>query len=538
MYPYTKFGFNLWRLREARGQTSKSVADALGVPQKDYQAVEMGRVLPTDRQLPLIAELLQEKISTLQSWIQSVDRPVTPGKMSPQTDAYLDAFDAQVDTLKNRHRHVTGHALSTAQIKAIAELKRQIPKIIDLPVLPMNFILITDALLSVEAQNYEFLHEYKDFITKGESLAGFLSRDLYYGPFGFYAANLLYFADKPFGNLQACFERLTFAQFAEIFTLACLQNGIYEMENDIPRLQQHVDFTSLACLFVREIAKECGPTATQEVDFDRLYQACLLQGLGQYVLFEKLKPAILGPQTEYADSDDDNVKSDLDTQLFREILWSLHPAISAILGANWRFDDAVLQTLLTHHDHPAIRVSANTALLKIVNFFVDKDFPKITKADLDDLLKAYPQVPLTSQVLHKACLRLTEIKSDLFERSSTLLGHYHDTSLKTAPDRKGPHIAPENDLKTPLKRGDFRFDPQFQMVLKNTAHTHYENLLLRLILPRAGETLKAATERQTAFHLSLQYLLTKNWDDVAKAAQMSKDEISFRMKSRKTGKAT
>lgn len=540
MYPYTKFGFNLWRLREAKGKSSKDMSTHLELALKEYQSFEMGKILPDETRLKKIASFLKTDLHLLKSWVVLPSRKIERGKVLPCLVDFQKRLDADIESIKATHKKNTNATLSTEQLTALGKLKSHVAEMIDLPVLPMNFILICDALNSVESQQYKNLAEYHDFITRGESLAGFLSRDLYFGPFLFFAANQLYFSEHPYHDLEQCFNDMTFTQLRHLFLLSCAQNGIYEIDTDIPRLQQHVDFSSLACLFARELKKEFGDSPPADIDFNILYQACLLQGVGQYVLFEQLKPSIVGLNVEYIEPSDDNTHfTGLDTQLFKETLWGLHATVSAIMGANWLFEKEVLDILLTHHDHPVSRVSPNTALLKIINFFVDKDFPKIEMADLDDMMKAYPQVKISTEVLHKVCLRLSNIKNDLYERSSTLLENANQNfagfaTTESANTKKNPHIATQNNLQTPLKRSDFRFDSKFQGVLKNVAHQRYENLLLETLLPRKNESLKMLTDRQTAFNLSLRFLLTKTVEDVAKEFGLSIDETLIRLQNLKT----
>ena len=536
MYPYTKFGFNLWRLREAQGKSSKDISEHLGLKLKDYQSIEMGKVLPDETGLGNIAQFLKADLQVLKNWIVTPARKIKRGKVSACIEDFKKRLEIDIETIKSTHESSTHTQLNSDQLQALNQLKRHVTEMIDLPILPMNFILICDALTSVESQKYKLLSEYQDFITKGESLAGFLSRDLYFGPFVFFAANQLYFSQKPYLDLELCFTEMTFSQFRHLFLLACAQNGIYEIDTDIPRLQQHVDFSSLACLFARELQKELQDNPPEGVDFKTLYQACLLQGIGQYVIFEQLKPSIVGLHIEYIEPTDDDIQyNGLDTKLFKETLWGLHATVSAIMGANWLFPQEVLDILLTHHDHPVHRVTPNTALLKIINFFVDKDFPNIEKADLDDMMKAYPQVKISTDVLHKICLRLTDIKNDLYERSSTLLENAHQNlthlSQNSTHINRQPHIAPQNNLQVPLKRSDFRFDPKFQSVLKNVAHQRYENLLLDTLFPRKSESLKQLTDRQSAFNLSLRFLLTKSVEDVAQEFGLSVDETVIRLQN-------
>lgn len=537
MYPYTKFGFNLWRLREAKGKSSKETSEHLSMTLKDYQNLEMGKVLPSENQIQNLSEFLNEEMNTLKNWVVLPARKVVRGKVSDRIVELEKRLDNDIASIKSSYEHQSNTKLNSEQMLALSDLKNKILSTIDLPVLPMNFILICDALSSIEAKQYTFLHEYKDFIMQGESLAGFLSRDIYFGPFIFFSANQLYFSNKPFTHMEDCFEALSFQSFKHLFLLACVQNGIYEFEVDMPRLQQHADFTSLSCLFVRELKKEFKDSSPEDIDLDLLYQACILQGIGQYVLFETIKPTLLGTHSDYSESDEGEIAVNFETQIFKDILWKTHSTVSAILAANWLFSNEVVDILLTHHDHPVSRVTPNTALLKIINFFVDKDFPQINKADLDDLMKAYPQVKISTTVIHKICMHLSKIKADMYERSSTLLEESHQSFInwhqKSKLNDQNPHIAIHSNFETPLKRTDFRFSPQFQTVLKNVAHQNYENLLLETLLPQKNESLKNLSDRQSLFNISLRFLITKSLDDVAKEFGLSHDEVQIRLQKLK-----
>lgn len=217
MYPYTKFGFNLWRLREAKGKSSKDMSAHLEVALKEYQAFEMGKVVPDESRLGKIAQFLKTDLDLLKSWVVTPVRKIKRGKVSPCIVDFQKRLEADIESIREAHEKNTNSALSTEQLTALGKLKRHVSEMIDLPILPMNFILICDALTSVESQKYTHLHEYQDFITKGESLAGFLSRDLYFGPFLFFAANQLYFSEQPFQDLEKCLNDMTFPQLRHLF---------------------------------------------------------------------------------------------------------------------------------------------------------------------------------------------------------------------------------------------------------------------------------------------------------------------------------
>lgn len=533
MYPYTKFGFNLWRLREARGKSAKDMSQYLNISTKEYQNFEMGKCLPSDEMLLEISRLLKEEISTLKHWTLFATTKSSKGKTDKNLHPLLGQLEKNIETLSQDYEKNIAK-LSHEQKQTLEKIKNSLTKIIDLSVLPMNFILINDALCSVESKQYKYLHEYQNFITRGENLASFISRDLYYGPYIFYAANLLFFSDKPFQNISECLNSLSLEQFKELFTLATLQNGIYNLNDDIPRLQQHADFSSLACIFARELRKELEIDPPQNINFDHVYQACLLQGVGQYVLFEKLKPSLRGTGEETViDEEEAEIFLGLDAPFFKHILWALHPIASAIMAANWSFPQEILEILMTHHNHPVSQVNANCALLKIINFFVDKDFPKLSKADLEDLLKAYPQVKIPPESLFEVCIRMNHIKNDLYERSSTLIEEGNKTIEDLTNEfpkstKKTPHISKKEE-EMPLKGSDFRFHSDYQDTLKSVAQRRYENLILDLVYPRKGEPLKKLGERVINFNLKLRYTLVKSIDDVAEEFKMQKEEIKIRL---------
>jgi transcriptional regulator with XRE-family HTH domain len=467
--PYSYFGFNLWRLREKRGKSAKEMAEYLKqhIGAGEYRRYETGERLPTDQVLLEISRVLKKDVGVFKQWAAYSSRKKEDGKAVEGATAYLNRLEKDIVALEQKYQELTGKKFDAEIKKALDKLKRKVAQIIDLPVLPMNFILIMDALGSREAKKYKYLREVSDFIISGENLAEFVARDLYLGVKTLYLANLLFSADRPFANAEECLNQMTIAQFQEILLLAVIQSGIYKTEGDIPRLQQHADFSSQGSLYLRELEKELANNPPKDIDFNHLRQAILLQGMGQYALYERLNPSIMDTGEEILEGvDDPDIYTGFNKKLFQLAVWELHPAVGAILAANWNFPKEVCDIVLTHHDHPAGKVSPTCAVLKIINFFVDSDFPTFSKSDLEELLKAHPQVTIPVEAFYEACSRMAKIKPTLYERSSTLLEQASQDVAEFATQRvkqmsRQPaqaYVTRDDHLGMPLKRSDFRFD--------------------------------------------------------------------------------
>jgi len=540
-YPYSYFGFSLWRLRESRKKTSVEMSEYLKkyINPSEYRKYETGEILPNEQILLEISRVLKKDLSTLKQWAAYGGRKKSEGKCSQGALAYDSEFENAIAVLKEKYHEVSGHPINKAQNEALTKMKRYIFRIIDLPVLPMNFILIVDAITSKDnLKKYAYLHEIQNFISEGESLAGFISRDLYLAPIIFYLSNLLCFADKPCASIEQCMRQLNIVQFKELLLLAVYQGGIYDTEGDIPRLQQHADFNSMTCLFARELEKELKNDPPKNINFNHLYQACVLQGIGRYALFERLKPALIGTGEDlFDDGTNEDIYPGMGQKLFSQIVWELHPVVCAIIASNWNFPKEVSDLLLVHHDHPVSEVSPTCALLRIINFFVDADFPTLSKDDFQDMLIAYPQIRISVEAFYEVCCNLSKLKHQLYERSSSLLEHASQEVVDFTSRRikqlalKGnvERFPSDGYLQMPLKRSDFRFDPKYQAILKNIAHDRLENLRIELFSPIKGEPLKNFEERMGNFQLRLKYALCKDLRDVAEMSQVSVDEIKLRL---------
>lgn len=534
-YPYTKFGYNLWRLREVRGKSTNEVATYLNISFSEYRAFEMGKQLPSGPILLEISRFLDCKISKLKHWLRRAESVRQEGKVSEELTPYIQKMEAVTRRLEQIYYDDTGVKLSEKQKRLINKLQNKLPMVIDLPVLPMNYVLIVDALNSPEAK-CQYLHEYPNFIVRGESLAGFISRDLYLAPMTFYLANLFYYPENPFKSVEACFNQITIEQFKEILLIATAQYRVFEAEGDMPSLQKHADFSSLACLFVRLLQKKLKDHPPKNINFDHLYQACLLQGIGQYVIFDKLKPSIMSEASEVLeDLDDPDIYLGLDKKLFNLIVWELHAVVSAIIGANWNFPKEVTDIVLAHHDHPVKDVSGTCAMLKMVNFFVDRDFPKLSKDELKNLLLGYSQVKIPLQYLFDACCDMANLKTALYERSSALLENtsqklvnYAKEKIKNSKNHI-PHAKTEDSYEPPFANSDFRFDYGYQSILKTMALERFETIRSDFFYHRSGEPMANVGERSIRFNLRLKYALIKDLKDVAEESNMALDEVRIRL---------
>lgn len=215
-------------------------------------------------------------------------------------------------------------------------------------------------------------------------------------------------------------NRLTIRQFKELLLIGALEKGIYTNELELPQMLKNSQHCSLAMRMVRAL-KRHGP---KDINYDHLEMAVLLQGVGHHVLYTCLQPSL---RTVFDETESDPemsisdvVYSTLDEELFKSIIYSLHPVASAMLAKNWHFPKEVIDVVLTHHSYPVKDVSPLCAWVKLINIFVDLDFPNMSKQDIDEFLSAYPQIKLHRDVLSPVFVQLNQDKTRFIEKSSTL----------------------------------------------------------------------------------------------------------------------
>ncbi len=530
-YPYYSFGFFLWRLREAQGLRSEEVARYLGIPTSQYRDIESGKTLPSRTMQVELARMFKVDTAKLVKAILYSSRRAkgkTLQEEAPLEGAmfYSKLFGEGIEKVKKRYKELRGRDLDRNQLTIFGRLKNDLYSLFVPPLLPFTCLLILDTLnKTLLKKQIKYLHEITDFVMAGESLAGFVARELILGPFIFSAANVSFLHENPSPNIIDCMNRLTVEEFQILFLIAVDVYGIYTVEQELPILQQDAEFASLGAVMV--CAME--PCLPKNIDLNYLYMAVLCQGLGKHVLYTTLTPSLKGRGEESLAADDEqDLYAGLDEELFNIIVFELHPTVSAMVLGNWRMPAEVREVLVTHHHHPVSEVSPLCAALKLVNFFVDCDFPSLSKEDLVDLLKAYPQVEISVESLFEVSIKMQKLKQTLMERSSTmaedasqLVATYVSNKLDKIKDQA--QLIPMHKMLN--KRTDIRFDQGFLKAAATACLLLIEDLRRSITYPRKNEGIAEFQDRVTTFHFLSSYIKNRDLSSLVQRWKVELEEI-------------
>ncbi|MBI2340994.1 MAG: helix-turn-helix domain-containing protein [Deltaproteobacteria bacterium] len=520
-FPFIHFGFRLWRLREARGIRTNQIAEYLGISLPQYRKIETGESLPDRQMLVELARVLNVGLAKLKDWELGARRKVLEDIPLDGAMAYSKELEKVIERIKESYKDQAGSPLSEQRLKVFGYLKKDLYHFFLPPALPTNLFLVLDALRTNPEAKYP--HEIRDFVLKGEALDGFLARDLVWGPFIFSAANLLYFQENPAKDIPDALKRITTGQLEELIFIGVAKNGICDVEEEISILEQKKEFGSLGAIMALELA----PHLPKNVSPHYLYAAVLLQGLGTCALYTILHPSLARP-AEAAMDEKSQTYACIDGELFNLIDYELHPVTSAMIAANWRFSDEVIDTVLLHHHHPVKEVTPLNAALKIVNFFVDCDFPDMSREDLQDLLKAYPQVDIPLDTLFKVAVKLKNMKEDLIERTSSMLEEKSRVIADYVAEKRKKMVqkTPAGTIIRELpKSALFRFEPEYLKTVVSQCRELVDILKNKILFPREGESMANYVERITALQLRLAYAVRQDLQVISERFKMSVEEI-------------
>ena len=526
--PFSAFAMNWFRVRESKGIDRATIAARLGLGIEEYIHIfESGERVPGRQLIIDGCSFMGIESARAFRWISyATEVPEIPGLPLQGAQNYIKPLIEAFARVEARYEKNSQKKIAKAQKDIIAGIKRDVLKLFTLPILPMNYILIREEFDSVDRNKIKFLHDIKNFILDGESLAGFIARDSYFGLFCFYAANALYFSEAPAKNVVNCLNQLTIDQFETLFLIATYHHNLYKVDEEIPILQQINDFTSLAALMVQELES----FLPDNVNKDHLYHTALAQGLGKYTLFCVLHPHLAKKGSEAA-GEDTGLILGLDDNLFSCIITELHTLVSCMIAANWDLPKEVLDTLRDRHNQPAKEVSPLCATLKIVNEYVDSDFPVMTQDEVAGILARFPQVKIDSDVLYKITGKLQKVKKKLYERSSQLIEQkvqdaapYIDERIRKKYEQRSED-APKLVFTHPPKRHEFRFDTGLQGLLLKDAYKYHLNFVQHMLSPRKTENISNFQKRAGSFFLKMEFVLGKDIEVVAQKANMSVDEV-------------
>lgn len=538
---FMTYAQNLLRVRQSKGHTPESVANFLGISFNEYRKFEHGLKLPTPKIASKLADFLEIPKDRIMRWATECiqKRDILEGNdIEDRTgEALKQELDLNITKTQEEFERETGQKLSMDQLKSLKELRKVLPRIVDLPILPMNYSHIALALDADEVEEGTYLHEFQNFMAKGESLAEYVSRDVYLGPFTLYAANILFY-NGGYDSIEKCLNQLTIEEFKLILRIATFQYDIYGNDQDVPQLQRHIDFGSYGCLFVRELRKNIDEGELLNVNFDHLEQACLLQGLGQIALFWKLKPKLFVEDNQVflnTGNSDSDIFSEFNSKLFYMALKHIHATASAIIAKTWGFPEEVIEILRDHHEYPAERVDGTCAMLKIVNQVVSNDFPDFSEEKLKKFFGFYPQIrEISYSSFAKVCTNLRRVKRKMEEQSSSLLqnadaqvANYvqqlkeNDASQDTSLNRQG-----KIDLEDEF---EMKYDPEFQLTLKTMALSLLKNFHRDFIFSPKKESVSKAGTRVVDFNLAFLLVMLKDVKKVADRKGMEVSEVEIRL---------
>lgn len=532
---YLHFSTNLWRVRERRGIRSRQMAEFLGMKLVEYKKIEGGEVLPDRKTLTKLAKVLEIEPRRIINWINFAKAKLKDE--TPQEGAlkYIDEWNSALSSFKKHYQssYSQGEEVHEDVLNVLTTLKKDSCRVIHLPILPMSLYMILDALFDDRNRKYTYLNEVQSFLVENENLAAYIARDPYLGPFTFYAANLTCFASSPSMGILDCLNRLTLKEFSDILYSAIATNGIYTNYENLTYLQQYHEFNSLGAIMVREL-KDVLP---KEINFENLYMATLMQGLGTYAFFTTLEPAYHEDHSQR--SNNSEVYEELDDTIMNMINYEFHPVVSGMIAANWNMPEEVIQTIFEHHDRPESEVSPICSALKLVNFFVDCDFPTMSEDELEELMEMkHPQLNIPVHEIFKIANKMNKMSQNLAEMSSQII----ETKVKEVEAVTSKKIkefkrdfainAKKQEMicHKPPKRSEIRFHPEYGKVLSIQCQYLFNTFMNEKLTPLKGEHLTDYSERLQALQVQDHYLVSKDISNTAERFGVSLEDIKSKLK--------
>ncbi|MBF0103924.1 MAG: helix-turn-helix transcriptional regulator [Deltaproteobacteria bacterium] len=537
---YLHFGSRLMRVREKKGIRSGDLAEALGMSRRDYMRYECGELIPEKVAMISLAKILEIPLEKLLQWRAYAmhqagkkfeDKPAEDGALK-----YAADWELAVEKLKKAYDERFTTKLDPKIVTALANMHKSVSRLYRLPIMPMPLFMILSTLAEYKGKD-GYLYEIQDYVVDGESFAGYVARDPYFGPFITYAANTIFFYDAPSLNILDCFNRLTIEQFKTLLLVASHPCGIYNYSEDLVFLQQFNEFSSLAGLMTQRLK----PYLPDTVNFDHLYTCVLAQSASVQAFCSMLSPSLLEENVDFKDES----FSDLLLSINDMMHYHLHPVVSGMIAANWNCPDAVVRCLIDHHE-PLLdekyqprrkEITPLNATLKLVNYFVDCDFPVMKIDAIEEMLQQYPQIPMRPESLFKVVnelnrLRehLVEISSNMIEKRSQQVSTITSRRIKTFRDNHRIHGLGSVMLVKQPKRSEFRFDPEYQHALINECYQMFVSFITEMLMKRRKESLDDYEKRMGNIQVAYQRISDNNLDSLADKFDLSADEVTKRLK--------
>lgn len=525
--PYIHLGFFLWNKRKQKEQTVDDVATFLGIEPAAYRHIEGGEICPDSKQFIALAELYKVPLSTLKKLgafqtrkrIQKTDSPLEKARL------YSDKLSEDINAVKDAYQGISGHELNKNQSNIFSQLKKDLYEMVIPPFLPMAALVPLQAVLRKDKQA-KYLHEVPGLILDDESLASFLARDPQWGPILFFIGNLLFLKNNPAKSVLDCMNRLTLAQFNLAAHMISEKGGMYTLEQEIPYLTKEAEFATLGSIMVDELE----PYLPKDVNVTHLKMAILLQISGTYILHTILQPS-LKERGEEALAGEPGVYVGLDEDLFNLILVHLHPVISAMYATNLNFPKEVQEILLNRRAKSSAEVSPACAILKMVNYFVDNDFPVLPEEELNARMQRdYPNVNISPSSLFLINSKLKKLKAYLIQKSS-IVAEQNKVVENYVSDRMEKNKGKLRVVSYHNEYTDNRFNKGFLRAIAKAAqmlldeHREYMGSL------QEKENLPAFQQRMGNIQVLMSYILNQDLQSLAQKFGVSSDEIEKCLKA-------
>lgn len=506
--------------------------------------IEEGQILPHKEDLPKMAEYLKKGPERIQFWydlaVESYekhlqDRPIEHGALK-----YSQFWDIQENDFKKWYcQQFDTDKIDPPVSKALKRFREQATRVFTLDLLPMSTFIMLSELLGKEDEA-TYLHEIKDVVIIGESLASFIARDPYLATYGLYAANEIFFRNDPKKNIEDCFNCLTVEQFNIILYIALENSDIYGFGEDLTTLQSIHEFSSHGILMARGLKQVLKGEFPENVDYHNLIMGLAMQNLGVHAFYSILKPSLLKDDTSMRGFKKQKSYQALNDELLEMLNWEFHAPISGGMAANWGFDESVIRLVIDHHSQPVEGATPTCALLKLINNCVDRTFSFKNRDELQRELDKYPQLKVPLEPLYQLLLDIKELVDKTIQQSSSVVSsRATQVSEVTQSYAKGykSNVSAANPgefvpyQSTSSSGAELRLTIDYQKALINDCRLLINRFKSKMVSARKNESLENFGKRMQHLELARHFLKHNLIDATAHQFNLKPEEVEIKLSS-------
>ncbi|MFH1356594.1 MAG: hypothetical protein ABII18_05615 [bacterium] len=546
-------------LKKKRGSKGNKeaidAAKAMGIDLDDYRGIERKKSGMTNEEGKRIREILNDvdkveklavflevEFDSLYHWIENSQKKVRKilknscSEVKEKVESNIIA-EAQAQARKNLTEQYCNlfqkDKLDDHVLLALNNIEKYAPQFSKLPSLPQPLFIVLNALLE-NPKHIKDLDKITVFTGFEENMCDYLENCPQFASFLFYAANKIFYSDSQKGSYRECFKPMTVERLTTLLYVMVNKVGLYEFAQDLKPLQKFHEFHSLGMM----MAKLLKAHLPLNVDYDVLQKGLALQGIGTYILYIVLSPSMGEEDAQkLIINKRKHMFYNLEDNVLDMVNYHYHPIISAILAANWGYDEAVIKLLLSHHDSDVNKVMPECAALKLINRFVDEDFRVATREDVAKKLDDYPQLDIPLEPVFNSVCEMDKLKDEMIRASSSMI----DVRSRQASQVTNDKIKTFTDKNIEVRQGgvvkifpgynstDFRFEPEYLTALTNECYYLLNALNERITTKREDETYDQFGKRMTYMQLALD-VINHSFDVVAKKADMSVEDLKKMLK--------